>query len=462
MEATLAARMLAVCFVLMLFGTEGANAATWSYDGVNGPHYWHDLFPQACSGKHQSPIDIRPAKTKYDPSLNGFAIWYDPPRPGSTLVVSNSGHTVQVVTNGEFYVANGGLPYVYRTTQFHFHWGHAKHHGSEHLIDGMAFPLELHIVSYNSDLYSHISQAVTEKQGLAILAVMFEMSDKDNKDLDPIIKALGQIRDPEARKQVKIEAMSLRKLLPRESSQYYRYNGSLTTPGCFESVVWTIFAKPCPISHRQLHKFRQLLQPRHRKGEHRTRRSAHDVIMPAATRRQKRRERRAHEVLDELGLSAVQKDRFRRELVQDKEEGDTLTARIDEHNAGETHRRMLEAVHRTPTPQEKKKEEEEEGKKKKTKEGEKDLQAKVEYIQNKLVNNFRPVQPINSRVVLRSFPEVPKTRAGGGHSHSAAHRNQAANQNLQSHSKHGTSAGDIACVASGALLVFSYLVAFLL
>ena len=30
---------------------------------------------------------------------------------------------------------------------------------------------------------------------------------------------------------------------------YYRYNGSLTTPGCFESVQWTVFTKPLKVTH---------------------------------------------------------------------------------------------------------------------------------------------------------------------------------------------------------------------
>lgn len=50
---------------------------------------------------------------------------------------------VQIDTVGPFYVSNGGLPAVYSTVQFHFHWGHENDHGSEHLIDGRASPLEV-------------------------------------------------------------------------------------------------------------------------------------------------------------------------------------------------------------------------------------------------------------------------------------------------------------------------------
>jgi len=60
--------------------------------------------------------------------------------------------TVQVNTEGAFYVSNGGLPNIYSTAQFHFHWGHKSHHGSEHTIDGVASPIEV----YTWIFYIHI------------------------------------------------------------------------------------------------------------------------------------------------------------------------------------------------------------------------------------------------------------------------------------------------------------------
>lgn len=35
-------------------------------------------------------------------------------------------------------------------------------------------------------------------------------------------------------------------------TNYYRYKGSLTTPGCTESVVWTVFETPIPLSKAQV------------------------------------------------------------------------------------------------------------------------------------------------------------------------------------------------------------------
>ena len=33
---------------------------------------------------------------------------------------------------------------------------------------------------------------------------------------------------------------------------YYRYSGSLTTPPCYESVIWTVFEDPILISSAQV------------------------------------------------------------------------------------------------------------------------------------------------------------------------------------------------------------------
>lgn len=50
----------------------------------------------------------------------------------------------------------------------HFHWS------AEHTVDGFRDPLELHFVHYN-DQYENFSMAAQHKDGIAVVAVLFEV-----------------------------------------------------------------------------------------------------------------------------------------------------------------------------------------------------------------------------------------------------------------------------------------------
>lgn len=45
---------------------------------------------------------------------------------------------------------------------------------------------------------------------------------------------------------------NVRGLLPPLLAQYFRYNGSLTTPPCYQSVLWTVFHRRAQISMEQV------------------------------------------------------------------------------------------------------------------------------------------------------------------------------------------------------------------
>ncbi|XP_050397806.1 carbonic anhydrase 6 [Patella vulgata] len=304
-----------------------SRAGQWRYSGPTGPDSWHELFPSACSGEEQSPIDIQPEMTMFDPDLKDFAIWYDPPKPGSRMYVKNNGHAIQVDTVGDFYVTNGGLNNVYKTSQFHFHWGSQDHVGSEHLLDSVAYPIEMHIVNYNSDRFNDIAEAVVEKGGLAVLGVLFEVQEEVNPAFEPIIAALQQVKDPEEGNSLEIEPLSLRSLLPNDISKYYRYNGSLTTPGCFETVTWTVFHEKQKISFGQLLKFRRVLQHRH----HKHHKKHHKRSMRRRVERQA--EENAEAVLNEMGIKHdnVQKGELMSSLVNQKNQEATSTDVTSSH-----------------------------------------------------------------------------------------------------------------------------------
>ncbi|XP_044516060.1 carbonic anhydrase 12 [Gracilinanus agilis] len=51
---------------------------------------------------------------------------------------------------------------------------------------------------------------------------------------------------------VQIPGFNIQDLLPENIHEYYRYQGSLTTPPCFPTVLWTVFRNPVQISQDQL------------------------------------------------------------------------------------------------------------------------------------------------------------------------------------------------------------------
>lgn len=51
---------------------------------------------------------------------------------------------------------------------------------------------------------------------------------------------------------VLIPAFDVQSLLPKDLGRYYRYNGSLTTPPCHQSVIWTVFHERVQISKAQV------------------------------------------------------------------------------------------------------------------------------------------------------------------------------------------------------------------
>ncbi len=79
-----------------------------------------------------------------------------------------------------------------------------------------------------------------------------------NSALNPIVAKLNQINGLGNRTEV--DSFAFSDLLPMEFDKYFRYQGSLTTPGCDEFVDWIVVDNPViEISERQLLKFQSIL-----------------------------------------------------------------------------------------------------------------------------------------------------------------------------------------------------------
>lgn len=72
-------------------------------------------------------------------------------------------------------ISGGPLDGDYEFAQFHFHWGDNDTFGSEDLIDGRSFPMELHMVFFNKR-YQNFKQAIEHPDGLTVLAFFFDVN----------------------------------------------------------------------------------------------------------------------------------------------------------------------------------------------------------------------------------------------------------------------------------------------
>ncbi|XP_055037133.2 carbonic anhydrase IV c [Misgurnus anguillicaudatus] len=200
-----------------------------------------------CGGQSQSPINIVTHIAKYESKLTSFI--FEGHKDAINISVENHENSVHFSLPSSVRVTGGGLTATYKAVQFHLHWGDDKEPGSEHAVDGKRYPVELHIV-HIKEQYSSMKEAKNDSTGVAVLAFFFELSSEPNKNLDKIIEALGRVRYEGNHSA--IVGFRLADIVPAASLRYYRYSGSLTTPGCDQIVVWTVFNQTLPISQKQV------------------------------------------------------------------------------------------------------------------------------------------------------------------------------------------------------------------
>ncbi|XP_070386824.1 carbonic anhydrase 1-like isoform X2 [Dermacentor albipictus] len=231
-----------------------------------GPSNWAKRFPKAA-GEKQSPIDILCSEVQQDPFLTENPLrWTYNGLRCTSLLNTGSGWRVDVSSPGprnqtpisplRLNLRGGPLHHNYQMVQFHSHWGTCSETGSEHTIDGEHYAGELHLVHYNVDMYSKASEAACSDKGLTVLAVFFKEG-KQHEELKKITDCMSKV----IYKGMKCpldQDIDINSLIPAKGS-YWTYEGSLTTPPCYESVTWIVFKEPIEVSREQFEAFRQLL-----------------------------------------------------------------------------------------------------------------------------------------------------------------------------------------------------------
>uniref|UniRef100_W5MKX7 Carbonic anhydrase n=1 Tax=Lepisosteus oculatus TaxID=7918 RepID=W5MKX7_LEPOC len=234
---------------------EDSSVEKESKEHHKGSHHWkyddQELWPSTfehCSGKSQSPINIETGKTIYDSSLPAIVLEGYDLSDKALLKLQNNGHTLQLNLPSTMHIVQG-FDNMFIAAQLHFHWGTKEVPGSEHTIDNVHFPAEIHVVHYNSK-YASLQEAATKPDGLAVLGGFIGIGLLENENYENILSSLTDVSLEETN--TEIPGFNVRHLLPPNLERFYRYNGSLTTPPCFQTVNWTVFNDTISVSRKQL------------------------------------------------------------------------------------------------------------------------------------------------------------------------------------------------------------------
>ena len=217
---------------------------------------WPKQFPVSINGKRQSPIDIREkdAEKVLLPHFNLRCIEGD---PTADWTMTNSGHTLCLAPAAgcKWQLSGSLLKGKYILDHFHTHWGESGDYGCEHLLDGEKYAGETHFVFKWAP-----GQGKDVEDVVAVWGIMMEETKKSEpvaqKTFDDLIgKHIHKVIKPGS---CKIPAVNFASLVPHGSSEYFAYQGSLTTPPFAEVVLHVVFRDPIEVSKEYMDKLRGL------------------------------------------------------------------------------------------------------------------------------------------------------------------------------------------------------------
>lgn len=115
----------------------------------------------------------------------------------------------------------------------------------------LRYALELHLV-HHEKRFDSITKAALEKNGVAVFGILFHVSTTPNPIIEAVLQNAETVLEAVGKNHVYQDKLFLSELLPKKIVNYFRYDGSLTTPSCGEAVVWTVFEQSIPISLDQV------------------------------------------------------------------------------------------------------------------------------------------------------------------------------------------------------------------
>lgn len=231
----------------LLSGPAQAATVAWNHNPASpiGPLHWGTIgFPTCGLGMNQSPVNIR-TRTVAPHRGSPLLLNYEP----SELGIENTGHYAEVpIPAGvnSTLLLNGDL---YPLVQYHFHVP------AEHAVNGQLADLEAHLVHTNA-------QGVT-----AVVGIFFRIGPHPNPLLDKILLtapdtagaevSAGEASPAELFRDIR--GVSTTRGGPVTVNSFYSYDGSLTTPGCAEDVLWSVLADGGHVSYAAVTRYHRLI-----------------------------------------------------------------------------------------------------------------------------------------------------------------------------------------------------------
>eukprot|EP01065_Artemidia_motanka_P029015 TRINITY_DN3491_c0_g1_i2.p1 TRINITY_DN3491_c0_g1~~TRINITY_DN3491_c0_g1_i2.p1 ORF type:complete len:286 (+),score=37.50 TRINITY_DN3491_c0_g1_i2:189-1046(+) len=220
-----------------------ANAADWSYASPAAWHMVDDGYSE-CRMHQQSPIEIK--EDEAEMLAAGFLKIWMPRTAPKQVTVTNNGHGIQVFARQlGITLTAGHLLSQYTLEQVHYH------SPSEHVIDGVRYPLERHSVFLPTDA-PQLRQSGQMRYPIVVIGEVFELhQDRPDAQLQELINGglSTAVTDGQSFKTTFLPRFDLSK------DEIYQYDGSLTTPPCSEVVQWHVVRTPRTADQDQLQLF---------------------------------------------------------------------------------------------------------------------------------------------------------------------------------------------------------------
>jgi len=249
--------MLKSLLLLTLTGSK-INASYEMYPKNKADVNWSDQGQ--CNRNSQSPIDIIPNQISPAPnqkdSVDVQAVMKKIQNNSFNFKVAEgleklkNSHSLKFDFQPVLEIPEVGI----KCPQFHFHIG-----TSEHTLNGKDYFAEAHLVCHR-DKFADLGEALLPKNEAFDNLLVFghwiqvagdenqKVSEHDKSLISQIVNGYNLASSTNFNLNASDFQISNMKVPKAENTlEYYRYNGSLTTPTCNEVVLWTVIKNPITI-----------------------------------------------------------------------------------------------------------------------------------------------------------------------------------------------------------------------